>query len=160
MRTIKQLRRFYVAEVFQPQPPIAGSQRAETVFSQRECLCSKALYTKNQPHTHRFVAPGSLKPGRRRAAWRLNPMRSRRRLAFITRDIEKLMRAESVPLAVLIRRPSARLTFPMSRAITWEVDNDVYQLASQEGAYALAFGAIAGHFSLCANQRQFERNRA
>src|SRR5262249_17282995 len=57
MQTIKQLRRFYVAEVFQPQPPIAGSQRAETVLSQRECLCSEALYTTSQPHTHRRDKP-------------------------------------------------------------------------------------------------------
>src|SRR5215813_9855819 len=57
LRTIKQLRRFYVAEVFQPQPPIAGSQRAETVLSRWERLCSEALYTKSRPHTHRRGKP-------------------------------------------------------------------------------------------------------
>src|SRR5215472_5302736 len=57
MQTIKQLRRFYVAEVFQPQPPIAGSQRAETVLSRWECLCSEMLYTTSQPHTHRRGKP-------------------------------------------------------------------------------------------------------
>ena len=31
MRTIKQLQRFYVGEVFRPQPPIPGSQGLETV---------------------------------------------------------------------------------------------------------------------------------
>src|SRR5215472_5954072 len=57
MRTIKRLRRFYVAEVFQPQPPIAGSQRAETVLSRWERFCSEALYTESQPHTHRRDKP-------------------------------------------------------------------------------------------------------
>src|SRR5262249_27927758 len=31
MRTIKQLQRFYVVEVFRPQPPTPGSQGSETV---------------------------------------------------------------------------------------------------------------------------------
>src|SRR6516225_7165529 len=31
MRTTKRLQRFYVIEVFRPQPPIPGSQRSETV---------------------------------------------------------------------------------------------------------------------------------
>ena len=57
IRNIKQLRRFYVAEVFQPQPPIAGSQRAETVLSQWERLCSETLYTTSHPYAHRRGKP-------------------------------------------------------------------------------------------------------
>src|SRR5262249_33500389 len=57
IQNIKQPRRFHVAEVAQPHPPIAGSQRAEIVLSRWERLCSETLYTKSRPHTHRRGKP-------------------------------------------------------------------------------------------------------
>src|SRR5215475_8567075 len=47
MRTIKQLQRFYVDEVFRPQPPIAGSQGSETV----SLPCGTSAFDQRQYNT-------------------------------------------------------------------------------------------------------------
>src|SRR5215469_14832162 len=73
METIKQLQRFYVAEVFRLQPLIPGSQGSETIslpngtsaFDQRQCTTrvKRKLVEGISPSTHlrsRFPAPPKL----------------------------------------------------------------------------------------------------
>src|SRR5262249_13396368 len=71
MQTIKQLQRFYVDEVFRPQPPIPGSQGSETVSLPCETSAfDRGEYTKQ---IQRVFAEGSSPSTHTRSRFPLHP---------------------------------------------------------------------------------------